>query len=72
MLRQIAISPGPLRVSGQGGARRATHFQVAKPRPELDIDLYHGHPNPKTRIWDGRSGPVVDGSGPMQDLPLGV
>ena len=43
-----------------------------KPRPELDIDLYHGHPSPETRIWDRRSGPVVDGSGPMQDLPLGA
>ena len=43
-----------------------------KPRPELVIDLYHGHPSPETRIWDRRSGPVVDGSGPMQDLPLGA
>jgi hypothetical protein len=43
-----------------------------KPRPELDIDLYHGRPSPETRIWDRRSGPVVDGSGPMQDLPLGA
>ncbi len=43
-----------------------------KPRPEPDIDVYHGHPSPGTRIWDRRSGPVVDGSGPMQDLPLGA
>ena len=43
-----------------------------KPRPELDIDLYHDHPSPETRIWDRRSGLVVDGSGPMQDLPLGA
>jgi hypothetical protein len=43
-----------------------------KPRPELDIDLYHGHPTPETRIWDRRSGQVVDGSGPMQDFPLGA
>ncbi len=43
-----------------------------KPRPELDIDLYHGHPSPETRIWDRRSGQVVDGSGPMQDLSLGA
>ncbi len=43
-----------------------------KPRPELDIDLCHGHPSLGTRIWDRRSGPVVDGSGPMQDLPLGA
>ena len=27
---------------------------------------------PETRIWDRRSGLVVDGSGPMQDLPLGA
>ena len=42
-----------------------------KPRPELDIDLYHGHPSPETRIWDRRSGPVVDSSGPMQDFAVG-
>ena len=42
-----------------------------KPRPELDIDLYHGHPSPGTRIWARGSGPVVDGSGPMQDFAVG-
>jgi hypothetical protein len=42
-----------------------------KPRPELDIDLHHGHPSPETRIWDRRSGQVVDGSGPMQDFAVG-
>ncbi len=42
---------------------------IGKPRPELDIN-YPGHPSPETRIWDRRSGPVVDSSGPMQDLPL--
>jgi hypothetical protein len=42
-----------------------------KPRPEPDIDLYHGHPSPETRIWDRGSGPVVDGSGPMQDFAVG-
>jgi hypothetical protein len=51
-----------------GGFRRL----IGKPRPELDVDLYHGHPSPETRIWDRRSGPVVDSSGPTQDLPLGA
>ncbi len=52
----------------RGDSRRLN----GKPRPELDIDLYHGHPSLETRIWDRRSGLVVDGSGPMQDLPLGA
>ena len=43
-----------------------------RPRPELDIGLYSGHPSPGIRIWDRRSGPVVDGSGPRQDVPLGA
>ncbi len=34
--------------------------------PELDIDVYHVHPSPETRIWDRRTGPVV-----MQDFVVG-
>ncbi len=45
---------------------------IGKPTPELDIDLYPGYLSPGTRIWDRRSGPVVDSSGPMQDSPLGA
>jgi hypothetical protein len=42
-----------------------------KPRPELDIDLNHGLPSPEIRIWDRRSGSVVDGSGPSLTPGLG-
>jgi hypothetical protein len=73
---------GPLSSRGQ----RAKFYQIrvksalkrdaspahGRPRPELDMGLYSGHPSTGIRIWDWRSGPVVDGSGPRQDVPLGA
>jgi hypothetical protein len=59
-------SDWPAQWDSEAKAARARHHS----------DLYHGHPSPSpetpSRIWDRRSGPVVDGSGPMQDLPLGA